>query len=142
MTHPVIGESHAEAFSCIDDALARHPAGRAEAPAIGAALGAAAGALARYSRAGLRALRRLQRETTTKSVYIFVSERGAPVSRCRLSADGGSGGSGGKFPFLIHSHMLRDSTGYKLANDGQDTRGVDLPNVVCCSPRRNEACAV
>jgi type 1 fimbriae regulatory protein FimB len=26
-----------------------------------------------------------------------------------------------RFPFLIHSHMLRHSTGYKLANDGQDT---------------------
>jgi type 1 fimbriae regulatory protein FimB/type 1 fimbriae regulatory protein FimE len=24
-------------------------------------------------------------------------------------------------PFLVHSHMLRHSCGYKLANDGQDT---------------------
>jgi hypothetical protein len=28
-----------------------------------------------------------------------------------------------KFPFLISSHVLRHSCGYKLANDGQDTRG-------------------
>jgi integrase len=28
------------------------------------------------------------------------------------------------FPFLVHSHMLRHSTGYKLATDGQDTRAI------------------
>ncbi len=28
------------------------------------------------------------------------------------------------FGFLIHSHMLRHSCGYKLANDGQDTRAI------------------
>ena len=27
-------------------------------------------------------------------------------------------GAAAKFPFPIHSHMLRHSTGYKLANDG------------------------
>ena len=27
-------------------------------------------------------------------------------------------------PFAIHSHMLRHSTGYKLANDDHDTRSV------------------
>ena len=29
-----------------------------------------------------------------------------------------------KLPFPIHPHMLRHSTGYKLANDGQDTRAI------------------
>src|ERR1700720_3876392 len=28
------------------------------------------------------------------------------------------------FAFLPHSHMLRHSCGYKLANDGQDTRAI------------------
>jgi hypothetical protein len=28
------------------------------------------------------------------------------------------------FPFLVHSHMLRHSCGYKLANDGQGTRAI------------------
>jgi len=28
------------------------------------------------------------------------------------------------FPFLVHSHTVRHSTGYKLANDGQDTRAI------------------
>ena len=27
-------------------------------------------------------------------------------------------------PFPIHPHMLRHSTGYKLANDGHDTRAI------------------
>ena len=30
----------------------------------------------------------------------------------------------GKFPFPVHPHMLRHACGYKLANDGQDTRAV------------------
>ena len=29
-----------------------------------------------------------------------------------------------KLPFPVHPHMLRHSTGYKLANDGQDTRSL------------------
>ena len=29
-----------------------------------------------------------------------------------------------RFPFRVHSHMLRHSCGYKLANDGQDTRAI------------------
>jgi Phage integrase family len=28
------------------------------------------------------------------------------------------------FPFLVHSHVLRHSCGYKLANDGHDTRAI------------------
>ena len=33
-------------------------------------------------------------------------------------------GEAAKFTFLIHSHMLRHGCGYKLANDGQDTRAI------------------
>jgi len=33
-------------------------------------------------------------------------------------------GEAARFPFLVHSHMLRHSCGYKLANDGQDTRAI------------------
>ena len=29
-----------------------------------------------------------------------------------------------KLPFPVHPHMLRHSTGYKLANDGHDTRSL------------------
>jgi len=31
-------------------------------------------------------------------------------------------GKAAGFPFLVLSHMLRHSYGYRLANDGQDTR--------------------
>ena len=33
-------------------------------------------------------------------------------------------GEAAGFTFLVHSHMLRHSCGYKLANDGQDTRAI------------------
>lgn len=33
-------------------------------------------------------------------------------------------GKAAGFPFFVHSHMLRHSTGYKLANDGHDTRAI------------------
>ena len=29
-----------------------------------------------------------------------------------------------KFQFLVHPHMLRHACGYKLANDGRDTRAL------------------
>jgi len=69
----------------------------------------------------LRALRRLQRESE-RSTYIFVSERGAPLSVAGYQRMVARAGDAAGFPFLIHSHMLRHSCGYKLANDGHDTR--------------------
>jgi type 1 fimbriae regulatory protein FimE len=33
-------------------------------------------------------------------------------------------GEESKFPFPVHPHMLRHACGYKLANDGQDTRAL------------------
>jgi len=71
-----------------------------------------------------RALRRLQRETKTASRYVFVSERGAPLSVAGYQRMVARAGEAAGFGFLIHSHMLRHSCGYKLANDGQDTRAI------------------
>src|SRR5262249_51783844 len=70
----------------------------------------------------LLALRRLQREAS--GVHIFVSERDAPLSVAGYQRMVARAGEAGGFPFLIHSHMLRHSCGYKLANDGQDTRAI------------------
>jgi integrase len=70
----------------------------------------------------LRALRRLQREAS--DVHIFVSERGAPLSVAGYQRMVARAGEAARFPFLIHSHMLRHSCGYKLANDGHDTRAI------------------
>ena len=74
----------------------------------------------------LRALRRLQRETPEgqRSVHVFVSERLAPLSVSGYQRMVARAGEAAKFPFLISSHVLRHSCGYKLANDGQDTRAI------------------
>jgi integrase len=71
-----------------------------------------------------RALRRLRRDTKTKSPFVFVSERGAPFSTAGYQRMVARAGEAARFSFLIHSHMLRHSCGYKLANDGQDTRAI------------------
>src|SRR6516162_3322457 len=71
-----------------------------------------------------RALRRLQRETKTPSRHVFVSERGAPLSVAGYQRMVARAGEAAGFGFLIHNHMLRHSCGYKLANDGQDTRAI------------------
>src|SRR5262245_11686254 len=74
----------------------------------------------------LRALRRLQRETpeAARTVHLFVSERLAPLSVAGYQRMVARAGESACFPFLVHSHMLRHSCGYKLANDGQDTRAI------------------
>jgi type 1 fimbriae regulatory protein FimB/type 1 fimbriae regulatory protein FimE len=74
----------------------------------------------------LRALRRLQRETPDghRTVHVFVSERLAPLSVAGYQRMVARAGEAAGFSFLIHSHMLRHSTGYKLANDGRDTRTI------------------
>lgn len=73
----------------------------------------------------LRALKQLRREWPD-SPFVFCSERGGPMTagnvrklltRCGDAADLG---------FPIHPHMLRHGCGFKLANDGQDTRAIQL----------------
>jgi type 1 fimbriae regulatory protein FimE len=74
----------------------------------------------------LRALRRLQRETPdgARTVHVFVSERLAPLSVAGYQRMVARAGLVARFPFLISSHVLRHSCGYKLANDGHDTRAI------------------
>ena len=65
----------------------------------------------------LRALRPLQ----GTSPYVFVTEAGSPVTTAwflRMVQ------RTGKASLPVHPHMLRHSTGYKLANDGHDTRSL------------------
>jgi len=50
--------------------------------------------------------------------YVFVSERGSP-----LSAVARTGAAAG-FGFLVHSHMLRHGYEFKLAAVGQATRAI------------------
>src|ERR1700750_1432874 len=51
-------------------------------------------------------------------------ERLAPLSVPGYQRMVARAGAAARFPFLIHSHMLRHSCGYKLANDGHDTRAI------------------
>jgi len=71
----------------------------------------------------LRALRRLKRETQT-SRFVFVSERGSPFSIAGFQKLIARAGVTAGFEFQLHPHMLRHSCGFKLANDGVDTRSL------------------
>src|SRR5262249_54208225 len=68
----------------------------------------------------LRALRPLQQG----SPYVFITESGTPVTPAWFLRMVQRTGVAAKLAFPIHPHMLRHSTGYKLANDGQDTRSL------------------
>ena len=71
----------------------------------------------------LRALRKLQREYPNNP-YIFITERGGPMTDSNVRKMVKRAGENAKIGFPIHPHMLRHSAGYKLANDGQDTRAI------------------
>ena len=71
----------------------------------------------------LRALLRLQREQEPGR-YVFLSERGVPVSAAGFRRMITRLGKAAKMPFSVHPHMLRHACGFKLANDGQDTRAL------------------
>jgi type 1 fimbriae regulatory protein FimB/type 1 fimbriae regulatory protein FimE len=72
----------------------------------------------------LRALRRLQREQEPRSSFVFTSERGAPFSTAGWRKMVARLGVAAGFDVLVHPHMLRHACGYKLANDGVDTRSL------------------
>ncbi len=71
----------------------------------------------------IRALRQLRRENT-ESRYVFLTERGGPATTAGFLKMMARTGEAAKLPFPVHPHMLRHSTGYKLANDGHDTRAL------------------
>jgi integrase len=71
----------------------------------------------------LRALRRLRREAP-HSDFVFVSERKAPFSTAGFARLVERAGKETGLPFKAHPHMLRHAAGYKLANDGVDTRAL------------------
>jgi type 1 fimbriae regulatory protein FimB/type 1 fimbriae regulatory protein FimE len=71
----------------------------------------------------LRALRRVQRDYAMLP-YVFSSERKAPLTDDAIRKIVGRAGVEAKLPFTVHPHMLRHACGYKLAQDGQDTRAI------------------
>ena len=71
----------------------------------------------------LRALRQLRREWPD-SAYVFLSERGGPMTASNVRKLVARTGRGAKLPFPVHPHMLRHACGFKLANEGHDTRSL------------------
>jgi integrase len=72
----------------------------------------------------LRALRRLQREQEPASPFVFTSERKVPFSGEGFARLLGRAGKAAKLTIKVHPHMLRHACGYKLANDGVNTRAL------------------
>jgi integrase len=71
----------------------------------------------------MRALRKHQRESA-RSAFVFVSERGAPLSAPGFSRMVERAGRAAKLGIKVHAHMLRHACGYALANAGHDTRAL------------------
>ncbi len=69
----------------------------------------------------IRALRRVKREQEAGSRYVFLTERGAPFTPNgffkTLSRAAESIGMGD-----VHPHLLRHACGFRLVNQGVDTR--------------------
>jgi site-specific recombinase XerD len=57
-------------------------------------------------------------------VFVFVSERGSPFTTAGFARMIERAGKVAKLGIKVHVHMLRHSTGFKLANDGHDTRSI------------------
>ena len=73
----------------------------------------------------LRALRKLKRDYAD-TPYLFVSERKGPMTASNVRKIVSRAGDKAELDMPIHPHMLRHSTGFKLANDGHDTRAIQL----------------
>lgn len=71
----------------------------------------------------IRRLRQLKRDWPD-SPYLFISERGGPMTSSNVRKLVAKAGQGAGLPFPTHPHMLRHACGYKLANDGHDTRAL------------------
>ncbi len=70
----------------------------------------------------IRALRRLQRDYS--GPYVFVTERKGPLTTSAVRKIIARAGERARIGFPVHPHMLRHACGFKLANDGHDTRAI------------------
>ena len=71
----------------------------------------------------LRALRQLRRHYP-ETPYLFVSERGGPLTDRAVRHIVLRAGEVAGLTFPIHPHMLRHACGFYLANKGMDTRAI------------------
>ncbi|MFQ5661478.1 MAG: tyrosine-type recombinase/integrase [Gammaproteobacteria bacterium] len=58
------------------------------------------------------------------TTYLFVIERKGPLSTSTVRKLVARAVEKAKIGFPVHPHILRHACGFKLANDGQDTRAV------------------
>ena len=72
----------------------------------------------------LRALRRLHREAEGKSSFLFVSERGSPMTVSNFQKLISRAGEAAGLEIKAHPHMLRHGCGFHQANAGRDTRSL------------------
>jgi type 1 fimbriae regulatory protein FimE len=56
--------------------------------------------------------------------YVFTSQHDTPFTEDAVNRLIKNIGKRAKLAFPVHFHMLRHSCGYKLANDGADTRAI------------------
>lgn len=73
----------------------------------------------------LRELRELRRAWPA-SPYLFCSERGGPMTTSNVRKMIARLGKEAGLSFPVHPHQLRHALGFKLANDGHDTRAIQL----------------
>lgn len=73
----------------------------------------------------IRALRRLARGAQDQA-YVFLSERQGPLTASSVRKIVAQAGERAALGFPVHPHQLRHGCGYKLANDKQDTRAIQL----------------
>ena len=71
----------------------------------------------------LRALRQLRRDWPNGR-HLFANERGSPMTPAGFAKMLSRAAEEARFEFTVHPHMLRHACGYKLANDGRDTRTI------------------
>jgi integrase len=71
----------------------------------------------------IRALRQLQRDYP-ETPYVFVTERNGPLTPSTVRKLVARAGLKAGIGFPVHPHMLRHGCGFKLANDGHDTRAI------------------
>jgi integrase len=73
----------------------------------------------------IRMLRQLHRQSK-ESPYVFTSERGGPMTAANVRKMAQKAGKLAGLGPHVHPHQWRHGAGYKLANDGQDTRAIQL----------------
>jgi integrase len=75
-------------------------------------------------RAEVQALKKLSPEPGSRRGPLFKNERGGVVSRRTFHQVVARAGEVAGFIFPVHPHQLRHACGFKLANEGHDTRSI------------------